>query len=290
MIKKRFLTLVIMLCAFIAIAGAGYSSWYFSNQRRADVNSNVYVTHANTFGKFSDVSNGAYVLMLDQPTSTNENITLCTGTGVNSTAVTSLNATWNVSLTSYKDTLNGTTTPSIEASKIEYSILVYIKTDTLGKYVEVTTSTDGFSTSGFREVAGEHNHRNEGYTAYKLTLTNFSSPESDRVFTEVSENTNATKTGAYVTIPANENDNVTVKFQLDLVDVPFKWKEGKAPTTFQQYQDMIMSLACKDVTSASDVVGGKSYETEGQEVIFEFCVYNTSEGVPTIDVTNSNNN
>ena len=70
---------------------------------------------------------------------------------------------------------------SIENSYIEYSVSVYIKTATLGQYIEGGNST-GFSNSGFHDVAGEHNHRNEGYTAYKLSFTNFTSPSTDKVF------------------------------------------------------------------------------------------------------------
>lgn len=291
MIKKRLMTLSIMIFAMIAVVGAGFSSWYFSNQRRADVFSNVVVTHANTFGQFSNISNGTYLLMLDQPTKkdnaiTNHNIVLRTGTDENnSTAVESLTATWTVSMPSYKDTLKNGTTVSIDNSYIEYSVIIYIKTETLGKYVEIGSSS-GFSNAGLRPVAGEHNHKEEGYTAYKLSFTNSTDPENDKVFASAADNTGSSKTGAYVSLPEDGTSDVSVKFQLDLVDVPFQWKNGMAPETFQQYQDMIMALACDGVTSKSDVVGGKIYETTGKDLIFEFCAYNTSDKAPVIDVTN----
>lgn len=290
MIKKRLITLGVVFFALIAIFGAGFSSWYFSNQRRADVVSNVVVTHANTFGEFSNISSDPYILMLDQPTKadntiTDHNISLRNGTDENnSVAVDSLVATWKVSLASYADTLRSGTEVSIENSYIEYSIIVYIKTDTLGKYIEVGNST-GFSNSGFHEVAGEHNHRNEGYTAYKLSFTNFSNPENDKVFASTSENTNTSRTGAYVSIPEGTSGNVEVGFILELGDVPFQWKTGMAPDTFQKYQDMITTLGCKGVSSPQDVKGGMVFETEGQDLIFEFVAYNTSPKAPVIDVT-----
>ncbi len=290
MIKKRLITLGIVVFAFVAILGAGFSSWYFSNQRRADVVSNVVVTHANTFGEFSNVSSGTYMLMLDQPTKnentiTNHNISLRNGTDENnSSAVDTLSATWTVSLTSYADTLKNGTEVSIENSYIEYAVIVYIKTATLGQYIEVGNST-GFSNSGFHDVAGEHNHRNEGYTAYKLSFTNFTSPSTDKVFATTAENTNETKTGAYVSIPEGTTGSVSVGYVLDLRDVPFQWKSGMAPDTFQKYQDMIKTLGCKNVSTAQDVKGGMIYETEGQDLIIEFVAYNTSPKAPVIDVT-----
>lgn len=290
MFKKKIITLGVTLFALIAIIGAGFSSWYFSNQRRTDVYSNVVVTHANTFGQFSNVSSGDYSLMLDQPsktgsTITEHNISLRTGTDENNSAkVDTLNATWTVSLASYKDTLKSGTDVTIENSYIEYSVIIYLKTDTLGKYVEIGNST-GFTNSGFHQVAGEHNHRNEGYTAYKLSYTNFSDAANDKVFASVAENTNPTKTAVYVSLPEGDTGDVTVGFVLDLKDVPFQWKSGKEPTTFQQYQDMVNTLSCAGVSSAQDVTGGKIYETTGQELIIEFAVYNTSPDAPVIDVT-----
>lgn len=292
MIKRRLMTFCIMIFAMIAVVGAGFSSWYFSNQRRADVVSNVIVTHANTFGKFSGVSSGSYYLMLDQPVKnsssaiTNHNISLRDGTSeTNSQAVDKLVATWTVSMSSFKDTLKDGTTVSIENSLIEYSVIIYIKASTLGQYIEIGGST-GFSNSGLRDVAGEHNHTKDGeYVAYKLAFTDLTNHGSDLVFENVSENTNSTKTGAYVTIPADGTSNVTVQFELDLASVPFEWKDGKAPDSFQKYQDMIQTLACTGVTSASDVKGGQIYQTTGNDIIFEFCAYNTSSKAPVIDVT-----
>lgn len=290
MFKKKIITLGVTLFALIAIVGAGFSSWYFSNQRRSDVYSNVVITHANTFGQFSNVSNGTYSLMLDQPTKngstiTEHNISLRTGTDENNSAkVDKLSATWMVSLASYKDTLKSGTEVSIENSYIEYSVIIYLKTETLGQYIEIGNST-GFTNSGFHQVAGEHNHRNEGYTAYKLSYTNFTDAANDKVFANASENTNDTQTGVYVSLPEGETGDVTAGFILDLTDVPFQWKNGKEPTTFQQYQDMVKTLACTGVSSSQDVVGGKIYETTGQDLIIEFVVYNTSPDAPVIDVT-----
>ncbi|MDE5715836.1 MAG: hypothetical protein K2I42_06895 [Anaeroplasmataceae bacterium] len=290
MFKKRLITLCITLFALFAVVGAGFSSWYFSNQRRSDVFSNVVVTHANTFGQFENVSSGNYYLMLDQPkkngsTIMDHNITLRTGTDENnSPVVDTLSATWTVSLASYQDTLKSGTAVTVENSYIEYSVIVYIKDATLGQYVEVGGST-GFSNANFHSVAGEHNHRNEGYTAYKLTFTSTTDAENDLVFTNTSENTNSTTTGAYVTLPTGDTGTVSVGFILDLKDVPFQWKADKAPSTFQEYQDMVRTLACKGVSTAQDVTGGKIYETEGKDLIIEFAVYNTSPDAPVIDVT-----
>lgn len=55
MFKNKLLILGAVILAFFAIFGVGFSNWYFSNQCRADVVSNVVVTHANTFGEFPDV-------------------------------------------------------------------------------------------------------------------------------------------------------------------------------------------------------------------------------------------
>ena len=290
MFKKRFITLGVSLFALFAVIGAGFSRWYFSNQRRTDVFSNVFVTHANTFGQFTNVSNGSYVLMLDQPTKsgstiTEHNISLRTGTAENNSEqlAGSLNATWTVSLSSYKDTLKNGTEVSVANSYIEYSVLIYIKDATLGQYIEIGDST-GFSNANIHEVAGEHNHKNEGYTAYKLTFTG-SNPATDLVYSSDEANLDTTKTGAYVTLPTGDTGDVSVGFLLNLVDVPFQWKENKAPTTFQEYQDMVKTLACTGVSQAADVKGGKIYETTGKDLIIEFAAYNTSPDAPVIDVT-----
>lgn len=283
MFKKRFLTVGATFAALIAVVGAGFSSWYFSNQRRADLSSvGVIVTHANTFGQFVDSSittpptGSKFMLMLDQPASGVTGISMRKGTDENSELVGNVEATWEVSLSSYNDTLGkvgASETDKIANSYIEYSVLVYIKTETLGKYITVGAP---FSTTGIHDHLGDHTH--EKYTAYKYNLTTAGKVQAPSA--------NDTTTGAYVTIGT---DKVTARFVLNTADIAYAWQTADAdagtkaaPTSFQEYQDMV-----KTITSATTVAAGTKYESAGQDVIIEFAVFNAKPGVPNIDATNN---
>lgn len=294
MLKKKFLTVCIACLALIAIVGAGFASWYFSTQRRADVaNLNVAITHANTFGEFGAINQPSAVLVLDQPTITNNaitshNITMKTGAS-SSTEAADVTNVWTVSKTSYEDTLkNGSDGLTIANSYIEYSILIYIKTATLGQYVKVGGSDYSTNASDFRNRDGAHKH--DGYTAYKLNLTgkNLVLPIADMA------QDGASRTAAYVDF--SDANDVKVTFSIQLSAIPFEWIDAdseagadvttkKTPRTFQEYQAMVATL--KGV-SANTVNAGTTYETTtNAEIIIEFAVYNTSPSAPTITTNNN---
>lgn len=259
MFKKRLITLGVTLFALISIVGIGFSSWYFANEKKADVNSNVLVTHASDFGEFKNVTSDALVLQLDQPTTTsgaisNHNISLfkVDGSGVPTAAITELSGVWEVALEDYNE----------NSSNLEYSIIIYIKSATLGNYVQAS--------GGFAEATvtgtGDHAHSSD-YTAYKLDLT------ADKLFIDGATNSNTNQTGAYVDTKTDAT-KASVTFKLDLANEAsfFQWKENQAPTTFEQYQAMVNALQCTGVAQATDVTYGKTYVTTGTDVIVEFVV------------------
>lgn len=287
MFKKRFLTVGATFAALIAVVGAGFSSWYFSNQRRADLSSvGVIVTHANTFGQFVDSSitkpadGSNFNLMLDQPAGSDTGISLRQGSAENSSLLSTVEATWKVSLSSYNDTLgkvSASETDKIANSYIEYSVIVYIKDATLGKYIKVDGSNfDGAETNSH---LGDHTHA--GYTSYKYNLT-----AKNKV--QAPSGTD-TATGVYVDIGTEE---VTARFVLNTTDIPFAWQTTDAtagtfaaPTSYQAYQDMVKTI----LPNVSTVEAGKQYTSQQNDdanVIIEFAVFNAKPGVPNVDATN----
>lgn len=263
MFKKRLITLGVALFALISVVGIGFSSWYFANEKKADVDSNVLVTHASDFGEFKNVTSGTIALQLDQPTITsgaisNHNIGLFTvdGSGAPTAAVTELSGVWEVAMKDYNE----------NNSNLNYSIIIYIKSATLGTYVQ---AAGGFTQETVTDTT-DHAHSSD-YTAYRLDLT------AHNLFIDGAANNNTNKTGAYVDT-TTDSTKASVTFKLDLANDAsfFQWKENQAPTTFEQYQAMVAALQCTGVAQATDVTYGKTYLTTGTDVIVEFVVSRTA--------------
>lgn len=297
MVKKRFLTACAAGIALVSVVGVGFSAWTFSNQSRVDLNSNVFITHANTFGEFNkaQAETGGNVevtacIKLDQPTKdASGNWQLGTGISLvasaqeTAAAVDKVTAEWTVSYASYRDTLKTSSSDIkiLTESQIEYAVIIYIQKATLGKYVKVGGDYKDFvhNEGLFRPATGSHDHRKD-YYAYKLSFTPSATAPT------------AGTSGVQVTVP-DAAGPVKAAFTLDAASIPFTWfTENEAisdtetaigmPKTFDDYTNMVKNLGCTGVSAASDVKGGQTYQTANNSalVIIEFCVFNAAK--PTL--------
>lgn len=257
MLKRRILGLSVTAFAMTAIVGSGFSAWIFNRDVRGDVLvDSIFVTHANTFGNVS-VGEIKYRLQLDQGTASaaEEGITVLSSTGASSDFETAsaISATWEVTDLNYSDTYNDE-----GIAQVGYYINIYLKKDTIAKYVKVA--------GDFTKCAGttveDHQHSADVYDVYQKELSG-----SELV----------------TTLPEGEG-TVTVQMTYTIVENLFQYYSAAEvaddankvakPTTFTEYQTMVSEL--NGAANASDVVTGKDYTISNSEheIVIEFQVVN----------------
>lgn len=246
--NKRVLTLAATTLGAVAIVGAGFSAWYFTEELNGDgiIDSTedtqktvVVVTEAiNLDGDFEIVNSEGnpvdanYKLVLNQVSFENKDTTFTEDTyqnevadaakGIwledsNGNAVTTITAKWTVDTDSYDEVKNN----------IDYNVTVTIS-DSLGKYVKLVGDVAAVTTS----VASDDT---AGTTSVTMTWT--------------------VSTFSYVTTETTDAEGNTVTTNMK-------------PQTFAEYQEMVYDLGlATGASSASDVVENKEYVEENENTL-----------------------
>lgn len=268
--KRRVVGFAAAALALTAVVGSGFSAWVFSTEQRQDINVGVQIEHATRFGVMGEQKNN-YRLKLDQyDEGTDYNVSTIgnvdqgisllqqtNGTG-NYVAATTLSAVWTVSANGYNDTLSGE--GDAQTSSVKYFLNIWIKNDTLGKYVAVKTGvTTGFGTTLQAPASASSGHDHTGYTGYQKALDATKVDNDDDTYS--------------FTITYTIADNLFVYLANNKEDTN---KPGK-PTTFDEYKTMVATLTGGNPT-ASNVQPGQQYlvNDDAANLIFEFVVVNSA--------------
>jgi len=268
--KRRVVGFAAAALALTAVVGSGFSAWVFSTEQRQDINVGVQIEHATRFGVMGAQPHN-YRLKLDQydegtdyAVSTigevSEGISLLQQTNKTGdyVAATTLSAVWTVSASGYNDTLSEE--EGSQTSLVKYFLNIWIKNDTLGKYVEVQTGVPtGFSTTLRAPASASSGHVHTGYTGYQKELSASKTDNGNDTYSFTITYSIADDLFVYV---ANSKENTN--------------KPGK-PTTFDEYKTMVATLTGGNPT-ATNVQPGQQYlvDDDDANLIFEFVVVNSA--------------
>lgn len=240
--KKIIIASVAVLSA-CAVVGTAYAGWLF-NEVDPVVENDATVVVEKSYAATGDITCGnALTLNLDQGTNLTDGISMTRAADEEDGAsekVTSLSATWTVPADNYASVT------------VSYYVNVFIKTDTLGKYVQITD--ESAKTSGWDDGTYSKDY-SSGYTLYQFAVS-----AEDVSVSDDEENSSvklvtisATPTLSYYET-TNESGSQIAK-----------------PATFADYKAMVTAI-----TSATTVEAGQNYsdysDSAAANIVVEYVV------------------
>lgn len=237
--KKIIIASVAVLSA-CAVVGTAYAGWLF-NEVDPVVENDATVVVEKSYAATGDITCGnALTLNLDQGTNLTDGISMTRAADEEDGAsqkVTSLSATWTVPADNYASVT------------VSYYVNVFIKTDTLGKYVQITNVSAKTPGSDDGTYSKDYS---SGYTLYQFAVSADEVSVSDDEENSVKLVTiSATPTLSYY---ATDEDGHIAK-----------------PATFAEYKAMVAAI-----TSATTVEAGQNYsdysDSAAANIVVEYVV------------------
>lgn len=235
MTKRKIISLCVPAVAFATVVGVGFSAWFFDAKVSKDMNIGVTITDSVGFGELT-LANKDYTLVLDQGGSQNKsNVTVGAyleekEADKDAVKTQELTATWTVPTITYNDTKD-----DAGVAQINYTMNVYVKETTLGKYIKVTgddfvkaaEAVEGFevysktfTTTGENpEVTVSEDLANTTvemtYTLATNWIQYYSITEATPESGKISKPTNKTDYDAMVELLENSTDDIRIEFVVE---------------------------------------------------------------------------